>query len=142
MTDIFTPEQLQGTTELRAGVLTSGVLLNQGNGKFTYTALPNEAQFAPMYGISIGDFDGDGMQDVLTGGDFLGSKPEFGFMDADYGLLLKGDGKGGFAPQRSRASGFRTEGEVRDIKSLKINGKTVFLVARNNAGLQVFDLGK
>ena len=138
MTDIFTPEQMQGAVELQVTTLASGVLLNLGNGRFSLTPLPSEAQFAPIYGITVGDFDGDGKQDALTGGNFLGSKPEFGFQDADYGLFLKGDGKGGFTATRSRQTGFRLEGEVRDIKTIRVGNKTHFLVARNNAGIVVF----
>ena len=138
MTDIFTPEQMKDAIELKAGVLTSGVLLNLGNGKFSFTALPNEAQFAPLYGITTGDFDGDGRTDVVAGGNFLGSKPEFGYVDADYGLFLKGDGKGGFLPVRSRASGFRLDGEVRDIKTIRIGQQHSLLVARNNESPEIF----
>ena len=138
MRDIFTPAQMEGTIELQATTLASSVLLNLGNGRFSLTALPSEAQFAPIYGIMVGDFDGDGQQDALTGGNFLGSKPEFGFQDADYGLFLKGDGKGGFTAARSCQSGFRVEGEVRDIKTIQVGGQAHFLVARNNGGIGVF----
>ena len=142
ITDIFTPEQLADAVVLKAGVLASGVLMNQGNGRFVFIPLPSEAQFAPMYGIQVGDFDGDGMQDVLTGGNFLGAKPEFGYMDADYGLFLKGDGKGGFKPVRSRDSGFHLDGEVRDIRNIRIGQKNVVVVARNNMQPLVFSLKK
>ncbi len=136
--DIFSAEQMQDAVELQVTTLASGVLLNLGNGKFSFSPLPSAAQFAPMYGITVGDFDGDGRQDALTGGNFLGNKPEFGYEDADYGLFLKGDGKGGFTAERSRQTGFRLDGEVRDIKTVKVGGKNYFLVARNNAGLEVF----
>ena len=136
--DIFTPEQLKDAIELKAGVLSSGVLLNLGKGKFSFTPLPSEAQFAPMYGISIGDYDGDGKQDAVTGGNFLGCKPEFGYVDADYGLFLKGDGKGDFTAVRSLASGLRIDGEVRDIKAIRIGQKQCLLVGRNNATPEVF----
>lgn len=138
MTDIFTPEQMKDAVELQVTTLASGVLLNLGAGKFSFTPLPSEAQFAPMYGIAVGDFDSDGKQDALTGGNFLGSKPEFGYEDADYGLFLKGDGQGGFTPKRSRETGFRIDGEVRDIKTVKVGGKAYILVARNNSGMAVF----
>ena len=138
MRDIFTPAQMEGTIELQATTLASSVLLNLGNGRFSLTALPSEAQFAPIYGITVGDFDGDGQQDALTGGNFLGSKPEFGFQDADYGLFLKGDGKGSFMAARSCQSGFRLDGEVRDIKTVQVGGQAYYLVARNNGGIGVF----
>jgi len=91
-----------------------------------------------LHGITVGDFDGTGQQDALTGGNFLGNKPEFGYEDADYGLFLKGDGHGGFQVERSCQTGFRLAGEVRDIKAVQVGGKRCFLVARNNAGIAVF----
>jgi len=129
---------MKDAVALQVTTLASGILLNRGNGKFAFSPLPSEAQFAPMYGVTVGDFDGDGRQDALTGGNFLGNKPEFGYEDADYGLFLKGDGKGGFTALRSRETGFRIDGEVRDIKTVKMGGKSCFLVARNNAGIMVF----
>ncbi|MCC7245513.1 MAG: CRTAC1 family protein [Saprospiraceae bacterium] len=133
MTDIFKPEQLKDAIELRAGQLANGVLMSDGKGKFTFTPLPSEAQFAPLYGFAVGDFDGDGFQDAVAGGNFKGAKPEFGFQDADYGLFLKGDGKGGFQALRSRQSGLLIEGDVRDVQMLKLAGRPVLAVARNNA---------
>ncbi|MCC7245397.1 MAG: VCBS repeat-containing protein, partial [Saprospiraceae bacterium] len=114
----------------------NGVLMSDGKGKFTFTPLPSEAQFAPLYGFAVGDFDGDGFQDAVAGGNFKGAKPEFGFQDADYGLFLKGDGKGGFQALRSRQSGLFIEGEVRDVQMLKVAGRPVVAVARNNAALE------
>ena len=70
---------------------------------------------------------------------FYGVKPEIGRFDASYGLFLKGDGKGGFSSIPARQSGFRLEGEVRDFQVIKIKGKEVLLVARNNEPLQLFE---
>ncbi|MCC7505386.1 MAG: VCBS repeat-containing protein [Saprospiraceae bacterium] len=128
--------------ELKVEELRSGVLINEGNGKFSFIPLPVEAQFAPLFGLCTGDFDGDGKTDVLCGGNFLGCKPEFGYMDADYGLFLKGDGQGGFKAIRARESGFRLDGQVRDIRPARVAGKPAWLVARNNAAVEIFSLGK
>ncbi len=142
MTDIFKPEQMREALELKVEELRSGVLINEGNGKFSFIPLPVEAQFAPLFGLCTGDFDGDGKTDVLCGGNFLGCKPEFGYMDADYGLFLKGDGQGGFKAIRARESGFRLDGQVRDIRPARVAGKPAWLVARNNAAVEIFSLGK
>lgn len=140
MTDIFTPAQMQNAIELKAECLGSGVLLSRADGQYDFAPLPPEAQFAPMYGIAVLDADGDGRLDAVTGGNFLGAKPEFGFVDADYGLLLKGDGKGKFRAIRSGESGLRVDGEVRDIRALNIAGKKALLIAGNNRSPEIFYL--
>ena len=140
MEDIFTPEQRKDAFTLTAEMLESVVLINLGGGKFEVRPLPSEAQFAPLFGLCCADVNGDGHLDVVAGGNFLGSKPEFGHMDADYGTVLLGDGKGGFSPRRSRESGLRIDGEVRDIQALMVGGEKVFVVSRNNDGLLFFKI--
>ncbi len=132
ITDIFTPEQLRTAVKLDAYELSTNLLFNQGHGKFTLKALPVEAQFAATYGIEIADFDEDGNQDILLGGNFYRSKPEVGRYDASYGLLLIGNGKGDFKPVTSNESGIKIEGEIRDIISIPYAGETLILIARNN----------
>ena len=136
--DIFTPEQRKDAITLEAEMLESVVLINLGGGKFEVRALPSEAQFAPLFGIATADLNGDGNLDILAGGNFLGCKPEFGHLDADYGTVLLGDGKGGFTAKRSRESGMQIVGEVRDVQSIMVAGEKVFVVSRNNDGILFF----
>jgi enediyne biosynthesis protein E4 len=138
ITDIFTPQQMERVIRLDVAHLATAVMMNNGDGTFSVRPLPREAQFAPMYGIAVDDFDRDGHQDILLGGNLHGAKPEVGRYDADYGLWLKGDGKGGFSAVRSHRSGFRTVGEVRDLALLLRGKERIVLVARNNAPMQVF----
>src|SRR4029079_1236456 len=56
-----------------------------------------------------------------------------GRYDASYGLMLKGDGVGNFAPVDMPQSGFAIDGEVRDLKLLRgPRGQRSIAVARNN----------
>ena len=98
--------------------------------------LPLEAQFSPIYGIAVDDFNQDGHQDILLGGNFYRAKPEIGIYDASYGLLLRGDGQNKY--EVVNRSGFFVRGEVRDIETLQTPGEKLILVARNNEPLQVF----
>ncbi len=132
ITDIFTDEQLKEAMKFEAFVLSSSLLLNDGRGNFLIKELPIEAQFSPMYGICADDFDGDGKMDVLMGGNLYRVKPEVGRYDASYGVFLKGDGKGNFTNIPSKESGFFVDGEVRDIKKIRIGKEDYVLVARNN----------
>jgi len=136
--DIFTKEQLDKALKLEAKEFRSSVLMNDGKGRFTLKPLPVEAQLSVMYGIGVSDYDGDGRQDILLGGNFYQSKPEVGIYDASYGVLLKGDGKGNFTTIPAAQSGFFVKGAVRDILSIKNKKKTLVLVARNNEPIKIF----
>ena len=137
--DIFSKEQLSKAVKLEAKEMRSSVIMYNGNGTFTMKALPVEAQFSMVYGISVNDYDGDGKQDILLGGNFYQGKPEVGIYDASYGLLLKGDGKGNFTAVNEKISGFLVKGAVRDIITLKKKGKkNLVVVTRNNDQIKVF----
>ncbi|MEO6498976.1 MAG: VCBS repeat-containing protein, partial [Mucilaginibacter sp.] len=136
--DIFSSEQLSKAVKLNAYELRSSVFINNRNGGFTKKALPAEAQLSPMYGLSAADYDGDGKVDLLMGGNLYQSKPEAGIYDASYGVLLKGDGLGGFRALSAGQSGINIKGAVRSIVSLKAGKKTIVVVAKNNDKLDIF----
>ena len=73
--DIFTPEQLQESSILEANTLSSVILFNEGAFNFTVQKLPLEVQLSPVYAIIASDFDNDGDQDILLGGNLDGVKP-------------------------------------------------------------------
>jgi hypothetical protein len=94
--------------------------------------LPLEAQLAPVIGIEIDDFNGDSNMDILLGGNLYKVKPQVGRYDACYGTLLIGDGKNGFKALAAKSSGFRPDGEVRDIVTMKTSNNTILVISRNN----------
>jgi len=139
MQDVFTPEQLENALELEVETLANSILLSQADGSYELSALPQLAQLAPIYGIQILDFDQDGNEDVLLGGNFYNVKPEMGRYDASYGLLLKGDGAGNFEVSTAKESGFQVDGEVRDFEVIEVKGKRYVLVARNSDSIVSFE---
>jgi hypothetical protein len=140
--DIFSREQLKASTVHQATEFASVVMMNGGDREhpgFDLKSLPAEAQFSPIYAILIGDFNRDGYQDLLSGGNFHGVPPDQGRYDADYGCMLLGDGTGAFAPVRLQNSGFVVTGEIREIKSLQTAaGETLVMAARNNDRVAIF----
>ena len=131
--DMFPAADLSQAQVREAYTFASAVALNNGNGTFTLQPLPIEAQFAPIYASLAGDFDGDGRTDLLVGGNLYGVTPALGRYDASYGLMLRGDGKGGFTAVDMAASNLVIDGQVRDIKSLRgARGDRLIVVARNN----------
>ncbi len=137
MEDIFTPEELSKASRLDAHLLESVALINRGT-SFEIIKLPQQAQFSTVYAIVANDFDKDGVTDILVGGNLYDTKPEVGRYDASYGLLLKGDGNGGFAPIEAKKSGFSIEGQAREMTFLTVGKEQMLFVANNDDALQMF----
>ncbi|MFP5078879.1 VCBS repeat-containing protein [Pedobacter sp. JCM 36344] len=131
--EIFTAEELKGVSILRANMLKTMCFLNKG-GKFSAIKLPIQVQYAPIYTITAVDYDKDGRKDLLLCGNISRSKLKFGVSDANYGILLSGDGKGGFSYVPQLQSGFNIKGDVRS--ALTIND--ILLLGINQQGIKGF----
>ncbi|RIA08598.1 VCBS repeat protein [Flavobacteriaceae bacterium MAR_2010_72] len=113
-------------------------LENLGNGEFKMHALPIEAQFAPVMGTTIKDFDLDGNLDVLLIGNFYHAEVGYGQYDASIGLYLKGNGKGEFEPVNVSESGFIVDGDARALVQLQTKDEGLILASQNNSDLKVY----
>src|SRR5205814_4993449 len=85
--------RLPQANHVGANTLASIAFLNRGD-HFEAVPLPVEAQLAPAFAVVVGDFDGDGAEDVFLSQNFFTTEPQTSRCDAGRGLLLKGDGKG------------------------------------------------
>jgi hypothetical protein len=139
--EILTPAQQQGTLRLSANTLQSCYLQNDGNGKFTMIPLPKQAQVSVLNGMNADDYDGDGNLDVLVNGNDFGTEVSIGRYDALNGLLLKGDGKGGFKPLSILESGIYIPGNAKGLVKLRgSTGKYLIASSENKGPLKVFEL--
>ena len=137
--ELFTKEQMENSLLKKVETTETSFLINDGKGNFTLQALPYQAQFSPIKAIETGDFNHDGILDVLLAGNFFDSLPEWGRFDANYGLMLRGLGKGKFSVVMSKESGFFTKGQVRKLSSVKGSKNSLMIIlAKNNAAAQVF----
>jgi len=89
----------------------------------------------------VDDFDGDGNLDVLINGNDYGNETPTGRYDALNGLLLKGNGKGGFTPQSILQSGIYIPGDGKALVKLQSpNGNYMVAASQNRGPLQLFQL--
>jgi hypothetical protein len=132
MSDVFPGKDLDDAVVKKAYTFASSLVRNNADGTFTMVPLPLQAQIAPMYGIVSGDLDGDGKSDLLIAGNFDAVKPELGKMSAGYGVYLRGDGRGRFAPVGAVESGFMVPGQARDIQRVRTRNGDIYVVSRND----------
>ena len=125
--------------QLTAATLTSLVLLNRKD-HFEVVALPVEAQFAPTFGVCTADFDGDGFEDIFLAQNFFAFRSEDSRLDASRGLLLRGDGKGGFAAVPGQSSGITVYGEQRGaaVADFDHDGRADLVVTQNGASTKLY----
>jgi hypothetical protein len=89
------------------------------------------------------DFDMDGNLDVLVSGNDYGTEVSVGRDDAFNGLVLTGDGKGGFASKSILESGFFIPGNNKALVKLRGGEGRYLVVASQYRGpLTIFELKK
>jgi enediyne biosynthesis protein E4 len=132
--DIFTAEELQGAKRLFANQLETSYFEGSASGRLVQKALPLAAQVAPVYALAALDYNQDGKQDLVLAGNMNQARLRFGKYDANYGLLLQGDGKGQFRQVPQHQSGLGLKGDVRSV--LQIQNTLVFGI--NGQGLKAY----
>jgi hypothetical protein len=125
-------EHAANARRAEANTLSSLLWLNRGD-RLEARPLPAPAQWSPAMGLSVGDFDGDGREDLFIAQNFLAVRPGDSRLDAGRGLLLSGDGKGGFDALSGQESGIVLYGEQRGCATSDFDsdGRADLVVAQN-----------
>lgn len=115
METIFSQEELAGVKSLSCNYLATAYFQSGADGKFHLQPLPLQAQVSPVYTITRLDYNKDGWEDLLLCGNINRARLRFGKYDANYGVLLRGDGQGHFTYVSQQESGFHLRGDVRSV---------------------------
>lgn len=137
--NIFSKSDLKDAKVWEATTLESVYLENKGN-KFVQHTLPASAQFAPLFGMALLDYNKDGNMDIVLGGNQSSIRIRMGVIDANFGQLYEGDGKGNFTYVSQTVSGLSTTGDTKSMKVITSNGQTFLLVGVNNVGVLTYKL--
>jgi hypothetical protein len=130
--EVLTPEQIKAGGVLTANFLNTTWFENK-NGVYFKRSLPVQADFSPVYAITIDDYNKDGFKDILLLGNTEKARIKIGKIDANYGTLLIGNGKGDFKYTSQPSSGLNIKGAVRD--ALQVNSGTLLITINNQSPL-------
>jgi hypothetical protein len=137
---IYAPDRLQTARRLAINELTSGMLLNDGKGHFSFRPLPRIAQVSACFGLAFCDWNGDGHMDLAMAHNFYSPQPETGNVDGGLGLVLQGYGNGHFEPLRVDQSGFLLPGDAKALALTDLNGdaRPDLVATRNSSTPKTF----
>ncbi|MFD2937167.1 VCBS repeat-containing protein [Spirosoma flavum] len=144
ITDLFEPDELTHAQKLDAVSLQTGLFLSR-EGKipqYDMLPLPIEAQFAPAYALAAVDVNHDGLVDLIIGGNREYNRVRLGKEDANRGQLFLNRGKGHFAYVPMTQSGLLWDGDVRDLVTVQVTGRTELVVGATGQSVRVFTLSK
>ncbi|HVU57278.1 MAG TPA: VCBS repeat-containing protein [Puia sp.] len=140
---VFTPQELTDAIKYSANNFKTCFIRNNGNGTFTMEPLPGIAQYSAINGMITDDFDGDGNLDICMSTNDYGTMPSYGRYDALNGLVLKGDGKGGFTPLSILQSGIFIPGNGKALVKLRTSdGRYLVAASQNKGPLEMFILNR
>lgn len=130
--DLFPEQQLKATQTKLFDYPASVIAWNEGGGKFTVQQLPLPVQLSSLNAILPADVNGDGLIDLMLGGNQFGFLPQFGRLDASFGQVLINKGKRGFEVLSTAHAGVELRGQVRDIVAVKGKVRTQYLFLQND----------
>ena len=124
---------------IEANWLETTVFLNRG-ATFEARTLPREAQFSPVFGISVADLDGDGNEDIFLAQNFFAVDGDTSRYDAGRGQWLAGDGKGSFRAVPGQESGIAAYGEQRGcaVADFDGDGRVDLALSQNGAATKLY----
>lgn len=134
--EIFIDGELSLAHELKAEILSSVVLWNREEGMIV-EELPMRTQLAPVYGIALHDLTGNGLPEVIIGGNLYDVKPQTGPYDASRGVVLNYQ-KGELRSVPPQISGLNLNGEIRKITTVKMGSESALIFSKFNDTLSLF----
>lgn len=132
--DLVPKERLETATKLELKETSSLILWNV-DGQLIPEALPANIQFSSVNAILANDFNGDGITDLMLGGNDYKYKPQFGRQDASLGWICYGE-KTGTGISFAEGQPLDISGQIRAIESFN---KNQIVIGVNNEQIILYE---
>lgn len=134
---VFPKSVLESAYKLSATHFETSLFENKGNGKFEMKALPLQVQYSRVNSLLVWDMDGDGLEDVIMGGNSKATEVFTGNYDAQASLILKNLGGLNFDAIPTFGTGFPEDGVITDLHLLNLGNEFSVLSLKNNEAAQL-----
>ena len=118
--------------------LNSYILINNGDSTFKKLKLPDLAQTIPILTSDVFDYNNDGFEDIIIGGNIYNTEVETPRLDNPFALVLLSNKKDGYFCLSPNNTGLYTKGNTKSIKI--INNPKALLIGNNNGSIESFKI--
>ena len=136
--DMFSKEQLAKATLNELTHLQSGYLKNE-DGKYTFIPFNFYLQLSPIKDFLVYDFDYDGQDEVLVGGNYFGVKPFQGRFDSFPGAMIYDTEK--FILGNNLGLDFHKK-SLRNLEVIEVAENKYLIAVFNDNAVQIYELIK
>ncbi len=132
-------DKLKTAYQREVTTFSSKLLMNNGDGTFTVSLLPSEAQSFPILDVVIKDINDDGYEDAILLGNIYETEVETPRYDAGNGMVLISNQKDGYNALPFSKSGLFIDGNAKSLLHLihKGLGKELLIAGVNGSDIQV-----
>lgn len=137
--DIFDEDKLNEANKMEVNTFQSVILWNE-SGSYVSEELPFMAQLSPILDAAKMDLNGDGIEDLVLGGNIIDTEPETPSYDSGKGVIIYGSkDKQVNVEYNINKTGLYLNNNTRQLASVRLGGnQTGLICAPNNNYLQLF----
>ena len=131
-------DKISKATLFQVNEFRSGILLNDGSGKFNFKPFPNLVQSFPVLDIVAYDLNNDEKLDFILAGNHFDAEVETTRHDSGNRLVLMSTKSEEYLVLTGIESGFFAQGNVKSLLKMKLGKRDLLLVGNNNSKIGAY----
>jgi hypothetical protein len=138
--ELFNKETMKGVVPLEVNYIASIIAFNDGNNQYSIKDLPVQMQWSSIYSIVCEDINGDGLPEIITGGNHFAYPTQFSRLDANLLEIAQNKGNRAFKIVSDGKKGVSIRAQIRSMIAADWNQKRSLLVGINNQSPQLIGI--